>query len=156
MKRYYLIRIPIPGLRSCFTLLPVQLLFAVILIGLSPAITFAGMPYVLSENVYTELRLRGEPIERLQVISFFLGGVLLSALAVKWLWNGLQLEFTKLPKISYGRSLLVTIAWGLLFCIVLVMISGARELMTPGAWKKNGATYQLNEEQPTSEEADES
>jgi hypothetical protein len=33
--------------------------------------------------------------------------------------------------------------WGLLFVIVLAMISGARELMTPGAWQKRGWTYQL-------------
>ena len=26
------------------------------------------------------------------------------------------------------------------------MISGARELMTPGAWKKEGFTYKLNDE----------
>jgi hypothetical protein len=26
---------------------------------------------------------------------------------------------------------------------VLLMISGTRELMTPGAWEKRGTTYQL-------------
>ena len=30
--------------------------------------------------------------------------------------------------------------------VVLAMISGARELMTPGAWEKHGATYRLKEE----------
>ena len=29
--------------------------------------------------------------------------------------------------------------------IVLTMISGARELMTPGAWERNGVTYRLSE-----------
>ncbi|MEX2173364.1 MAG: hypothetical protein WD872_03320 [Pirellulaceae bacterium] len=39
--------------------------------------------------------------------------------------------------------------WGLLFVIVLTMISGARELMTPGAWEKQGLTYKLRtEDQP--------
>ena len=33
--------------------------------------------------------------------------------------------------------------WGLSFVIVLTMISGARELMTPGAWQKQGWTYKL-------------
>src|SRR5262249_35186152 len=33
--------------------------------------------------------------------------------------------------------------WGLLFVLVLTMISGARELMTPGAWEKQGLTYRL-------------
>jgi hypothetical protein len=32
---------------------------------------------------------------------------------------------------------------GLLFVLVLTMISGARELMTPGAWEKRGLTYRL-------------
>src|SRR5262245_44535701 len=31
----------------------------------------------------------------------------------------------------------------MLFVLVLTMISGARELMTPGAWKKEGLTYKL-------------
>ena len=35
------------------------------------------------------------------------------------------------------------VLWGLLFMLVLTMISGARELLTPGAWEKKGATYQL-------------
>jgi hypothetical protein len=35
--------------------------------------------------------------------------------------------------------------WGLLFLLVLTMISGARELMTPGAWKKDGVTYTLDD-----------
>jgi hypothetical protein len=35
--------------------------------------------------------------------------------------------------------------WGLLFLVVLTMISGARELLTPGAWEKVGFTYRLAE-----------
>src|SRR5262249_15945744 len=35
------------------------------------------------------------------------------------------------------------VLWGLLFVVVLTMISGARELMTPGAWRKQGFTYKL-------------
>jgi hypothetical protein len=41
----------------------------------------------------------------------------------------------------------VVALWGLLFVLVLTMISGARELMTPGAWEKQGLTYHLS--QPT-------
>ena len=44
---------------------------------------------------------------------------------------------------SYLRALSLTVLWGLLFVVVLTMISGARELMTPGAWQKDGWTYQL-------------
>jgi hypothetical protein len=39
----------------------------------------------------------------------------------------------------------LVILWGLLFVVVLTMISGARELMTPGAWRKQGWTYRLTE-----------
>jgi hypothetical protein len=41
--------------------------------------------------------------------------------------------------------------WGILFILVLTMISGARELMTPGAWEKQGFTYRLKEDTPASE-----
>jgi len=38
--------------------------------------------------------------------------------------------------------------YGLAFVIVLTMISGARELMTPGAWRKQGWTYKLADTSP--------
>jgi hypothetical protein len=81
---------------------------------------------------------------RVQSISFFLLVLLLSALGVKWLWNYLRRDFAKLPQLTYLRSLSLVILLGLLFMVVLTMISGARELMTPGAWKKQGATYALS------------
>lgn len=119
--------------------------FGVIAVLSSPITARAGMPSVLPMDVETVFRLGHGPAQRLQVISFFLMALLLSALVVKWLWNGLQAEFTRLPRLSYSKALMMTIAWGLLFCIVLVMISGARELMTPGAWEKksDGLTFQL-------------
>lgn len=124
-----------------------------LLLAATPTTAVAGMPSPLPDDIATVLRLGDEPEQRIQVISFFLVGVLLSALAVKFLWNGLRGEFSKLPRVSYGKALLMTIGWGLLFCIVLVMISGARELMTPGAWKKSGATYEVKEVPQSSEEA---
>ncbi len=80
---------------------------------------------------------------RFQAISFFLLAFLLSALVVKLLWNGLRRDFPNLPRLSYGRAVAGVFLWGLLFIIVLTMISGARELMTPGAWRKQGFTYKL-------------
>lgn len=80
---------------------------------------------------------------RWQAISFFIACLLLSAWGVKILWNALQREFTWLPGLGYGRALSFVVLWGLAFVIVLTMISGARELMTPGAWKKQGWTYRL-------------
>jgi hypothetical protein len=82
---------------------------------------------------------------RLNAISFFLVLVLASGWAVKLIWNSLAKDFPKLPRISYLRSLGLVALWGLLFVLVLTMISGARELMTPGAWRKKGLTYELVE-----------
>jgi hypothetical protein len=81
----------------------------------------------------------------LQAISFFLVGLLVCAWAVRGLWALLRKDLSWLPPLSYGRSLSLVILWGLLFVVVLTMISGARELMTPGAWRKQGWTYRLAE-----------
>lgn len=94
----------------------------------------AGMPSISFTDV---ARLR------LEVISFFLMGLLASAAVVMLLWNYLARDFPRLPRLSYAKACGVVILWGLLFVVVLTMISGARELMTPGAWVKNGVTYKL-------------
>lgn len=63
---------------------------------------------------------------------------------VQRLWNVLATRCFRLPSITFRDSLLVLFLWGLAFSVVLTMISGARELMNPGAWKKQGWTYTLN------------
>ena len=83
---------------------------------------------------------------RIQAISFFVACLLGTAWGVKLLWNALRRDLT-LPPLSYGKSLGLTVLWGMFFVVVLTMISGARELMTPGAWRKQGWTYTL-ENQP--------
>lgn len=80
---------------------------------------------------------------RLQTISFFIVVILISAWVIRMLWNSLRKEFPRLLPLSYKASLFGTILWGLLFLFVLTMISGVRELMTPGAWKPIGRTYRL-------------
>lgn len=60
-----------------------------------------------------------------------------------FLWNALRRDFARLPRLTYGKSVALVTLWSMLFLLVLTMISGARELMTPGAWEKNGATYKL-------------
>jgi hypothetical protein len=110
-------------------------LLACAVCSLQPAVASAGMPSVS----FTEVaRLR------LEVISFFLVGLLLSAGALQLIWYWLRRDFTWLPKLGYFGSLGIVVLWGLLFVVVLTMISGARELMTPGAWEKDGATYKLS------------
>jgi len=95
---------------------------------------FAGMPVISLSDIAT-LRLSG--------ISFFIGLILLAAWFIRFLWNYLRHDFPRLPLLNYRRAVALVLLLGLCFNIVLLMISGARELMTPGAWEKHGTTYQL-------------
>lgn len=108
--------------------------YAAAAIVLLPAAAYAGMPSITLSDVAKV---------RLENISFFLAGFLLSAWLVKLVWNFLGRDWTFLPRLSYGKALGLMTLWGLLFILVLTMISGARELMTPGAWEKQGSTYRL-------------
>lgn len=108
-----------------------------------PATAFAGMPT-------TTIDLTDLAKLRLDTISFFLLAYFLIAWGIKWFWNDLRKSFPAMPLISYWRSLVLLTMWALLFVVVLTMISGARELLTPGAWERSGATYKLVE--PSSKE----
>lgn len=81
---------------------------------------------------------------RLQSISFFCFVYLLLALGVMALWNYLAKSFQWMPKINYRRALALMLVSGLFLYVILTMISGARELMTPGAWNKQGIGYELS------------
>jgi hypothetical protein len=112
---------------------------AIALLLAAPVEAFAGMPSIgLSEIVGL----------RLQTISFFLFVFLACSWAVRRIWNRLRGDFPRLPHLSYARAVMLVGIWGLLFLLVLTMISGARELMTPGAWKKQGLTYKLADQIP--------
>ena len=111
----------------------------------------AGMPALLpsdwtADNPASHANLETtSPVVgwQVQALSFFLACLFVGAVAVQSLWNHARRDFPVLPQISYRRSLSLVVMWGLLFVVVLTMISGARELMTPGAWRKQGWTYQL-------------
>jgi hypothetical protein len=106
---------------------------------------FAGMPSVTLTDAASL---------RFQSISFFLVVFAIASLIIRWLWNSLRSEFPRLPHLSYPKALGLVGLWGLLFLLVLTMISGARELMTPGAWKKDGITYTLDDgKMPASDSA---
>jgi hypothetical protein len=108
----------------------------------------AGMPSPLpsEDAVVRVVRLNDSVDLRLQAISFFFVGLLSCAAIVRWLWNYIARDWPFLPRLSFGKALASVILWGLLFFLVLTMISGARELMTPGAWKKQGFTYKLDDD----------
>src|SRR5205085_167515 len=114
---------------------------ALCLIAAAPSAALAGMPSTGTAASTTVMH--GLPIERLQALSFFLAGFLLSAFVVRWLWNGLAKDVPWLPRLSFVGSLGLVALWGMLFILVLTMISGARELMTPGAWEPDGITSRL-------------
>src|SRR5207245_6921730 len=120
---------------------PFLLIFTAIAFALAaPDVVHAGMPSVTLSDI---ARMR------VQTISFFLMGFLLSAFGIQRLWNYLGKDFTILPRLTYRRALGLTALWGLVFVLVLTMISGARELMTPGAWAKQGLTYRLTNQRTT-------
>src|SRR5262249_13988181 len=122
-----------------------RLWLAALLLLSRPPTASAGMPAPLPTNVerYLIWRMNDSILARVQAISFFVVALLVCTAIVRWLWNYLQKDFPKLPRLSYGKALAAVLLWGLLFFIVLTMISGARELMTPGAWQKQGFTYKL-------------
>lgn len=103
----------------------------------------AGMPRVLISDLPRYLSLTEMTRARIEAISFFALVALLCAGAIHLGWNSLRKDFPRLPRLSFAKSMGLLTLWGLLFVLVLTMISGARELMTPGAWKPNGPTYQL-------------
>jgi hypothetical protein len=82
---------------------------------------------------------------RLEDISFFAVLLLVCAVGIKLLWNHLAKGLPKLPRITFVRSLCLTALLSLFMLLVLSMISGARELLTPGAWRKQGSAYRLND-----------
>jgi hypothetical protein len=95
----------------------------------------AGMPSVRFSDVAAS---------RLDTISFFLLGYVLCACVIRWLWNRFARDSPALPRLSYRGAFAATAVWGILFLLVLTMISGARELLTPGAWERQGLTYRLD------------
>jgi hypothetical protein len=82
---------------------------------------------------------------RLEDISFFAVLLLLSGLGIKFLWNHLAKGFPKIPRLSFTRAFCLTALFCLMMLLVLSMISGARELLTPGAWRRQGSEYRIND-----------
>ena len=97
----------------------------------------AGMPH---PPILTELAEA-----RLHIISFFIATFLAVSYVFLRIWNSLGKSFPSLPRMTYRRAMAFVGLWGAAFILILTMIAGARELMTPGAWKKSGAIYKLNE-----------
>jgi hypothetical protein len=113
-----------------------------------PGAALGGMPSPTLADVERALGLTDMTRMRLEVISAALLIAMLGAAMIQRIWNSLRKDFTILPRLSYAKASGIVVLWGLLFALVLTMISGARELMTPGAWEKSGLTYHLAGEPP--------
>ena len=121
--------------------------WAVILLSFSAIVVArhatGGMPSALPEDFAQVFRLNDTVQHRLQAISFF-AFIFAAATIVFWaLWNNLSRGFPVLPRLSLTRAACLTLLLGAMFVVVLTMISGARELLTPGAWRKDGLTYSV-------------
>lgn len=115
----------------------VPLLLGAFLLG--PGEALAGMPSVhLTE--WANLRF--------SAISFFTLAFLLLSGVIWGLWNTLARDFPALPRLTYRRSLAVVALWSLMLLVVLTMIAGSRELLTPGAWQRQGALYKVADPEP--------
>ena len=95
---------------------------------------FAGMPAPTLTDA-GQMRLRS--------LGFFLALFFGLAKLFQSLWNWLRKDFPKLPILGYRRAVGMVFVWGMALELVLTMVSGARELLTPGAWEKVGTTYQV-------------
>jgi hypothetical protein len=144
------------GKRMCRNRCKVCATIAFLCLMAVPMFAQAGMPTLLptpwtAETSRLPRSASGSPgtDARWQTLSFFIACLLVSGGGLKFLWNSARREVAWLPPIGYGRALGLVLLWGLLSAVVLTMISGARELMTPGAWQKQGWTYQLTNEQLT-------
>jgi hypothetical protein len=82
---------------------------------------------------------------RLEDISFFLLLLVVSAAGIRMLWNYLARDFARLPRLSFLKAFSLTVLLSLAILLVLVMISGAREVLTPGAWYRQGSHYRPND-----------
>jgi hypothetical protein len=82
---------------------------------------------------------------RLEEISFFIFLLIVCAFLFKLLWNYAVKGFNFLPRLKFLQSLCLSILFGLLTLLILTMISGIREVLTPGAWRHQGTSYRLND-----------
>jgi hypothetical protein len=82
---------------------------------------------------------------RFEEISFFILLLLVCGLVLKLLWNFAAKGFDFLPKLRFLHALAASVLMGLVMLVVLTMISGIREVLTPEAWRHQGTSYRLND-----------
>lgn len=82
---------------------------------------------------------------RLEEISFFIALLIVCSFAFQLLWNFAFKGFSAIPRLKFRQALCLALLFGLAMLLILTMISGIREVLTPGAWRKQGTSYRLND-----------
>jgi hypothetical protein len=112
----------------------VVLIFTALVVSVLPA--RAGM---------TVYGLRDVVRLRLEEISFFIVLLIACSFAFQLLWNFAFQGFNAIPRLKFRQALCLALLFGLVMLLILTMISGIREVLTPGAWRKQGTSYRLND-----------
>jgi hypothetical protein len=82
---------------------------------------------------------------RLEEISFFVVLLVACSFVFQLLWNFAFKGFKAIPRLKFPQALCLALLFGLVMLLILTMISGIREVLTPGAWRKQGTSYRLND-----------
>ncbi len=82
---------------------------------------------------------------RLEEISFFIALFITCSFLFKLLWNYAVNGFKFIPRINFRQALCLSMLFGFLMLLILTMISGIREILTPEAWRHQGTSYRLND-----------
>lgn len=81
---------------------------------------------------------------RLEEISFFIVLLVVCTFALKLLWNHAFKGIAAVPRLRFVQAFSVALLLGLAMLLILTMISGIREVLTPEAWRHQGTSYRLN------------
>ena len=82
---------------------------------------------------------------RFEELSFFLLLFIVCVFALKFLWNHAVKGFPSMPRLKFLQAGALALLLGLVMLVILTMISGIREVLTPGAWRHQGTSYRLND-----------
>ncbi len=119
---------------SNFHFRPVVFGTVTLLCVVMPHDAYAGMSTV------TLSRFGMERLIGLSTVLFLL--VVVVATTLTYCWNRLVKD-TNWPRLTHPKAIGFAFLAGLLSFLVLVMIAGSRELLSPGAWKPKGILYEL-------------
>lgn len=111
-------------------------------VAISIALVESSVPAQAGMTVYG---LRDVIQLRLEEISFFIVLLIVCSFAFQLLWNSAFKGFRAIPRLKFRQALCLALLFGLVMLFILTMISGIREVLTPGAWRKQGTSYRLND-----------